>query len=122
MPSRRDCALQFDTLETRDVPDAVGIADSFDAMSSTRTYRPPLPLETVLRERAAAVGARDGAVDFQFATRDEANEAIDLLRRENCAIESLVQTSSTLEDVFVQTIGNGTPAAAPPAAGQEVTA
>jgi ABC-2 type transport system ATP-binding protein len=81
----------------------------------------PEALETVLRERASAVAARDGVVDFQFATRDEANEAIDLLRRESCAIESLAPTSSTLEDVFVRTIGNGGAVAAAPAA-REVTA
>jgi ABC-2 type transport system ATP-binding protein len=80
----------------------------------------PETLETALRERASATAPRDGLVDFQFATRDEANEAIDLLRREGCAIESLVQTSSTLEDVFVQTIGGTPPAPAP--ALQEVTA
>jgi ABC-2 type transport system ATP-binding protein len=81
----------------------------------------PEALETSLRERASAVAARDGLVDFQFATREEANDAIDLLRRESCAIESLVQTSSTLEDVFVQTIGNGGALAEKPAA-EEVTA
>jgi ABC-type uncharacterized transport system ATPase subunit len=84
----------------------------------------PEALETVLRERASAVAARDGVVDFQFASREQANEAIDLLRRENCVIESLAQTSSTLEDVFVETVGNGgaggAVAAAPAAA--EVTA
>ena len=81
----------------------------------------PEALETVLRERAAAVAARDGLVDFQFATREQANEAIDLLRRESCIIESLAPTSSTLEDVFVQTIGNGGAPADAPVAG-EVTA
>jgi ABC-2 type transport system ATP-binding protein len=81
----------------------------------------PEALETALRERAVAVGARDGVIDFQFATREHANEAIDLLRRENCAIESLSQTSSTLEDVFVRTIGNGGAVAGAPQAA-EVTA
>ena len=81
----------------------------------------PEALQTALRERASAVAARDGVVDFQFATREDANEAIDLLRRESCAIESLAQTSSTLEDVFVQTIGNGGAPAETPAV-QEVTA
>jgi len=74
----------------------------------------PEALETALRERAVAVAARDGLLDLQFATREQANEAIDLLRRENCAIESLSQTSSTLEDVFVRTIGNGGAVASAP--------
>ena len=81
----------------------------------------PEALETALRERASATAARDGLLDFQFATREQANEAIDLLRRESCAIESLAQTSSTLEDVFVQTIGNGDAVDGAPAA-REVTA
>ena len=81
----------------------------------------PEALETALRERAVGVAARDGVIDFQFATREDANEAIDLLRRENCAIEALSQTSSTLEDVFVRTIGNGGAVASEPKAA-EVTA
>jgi len=81
----------------------------------------PEALETALRERAVAVAARDGLLELQFATREQANEAIDLLRRENCAIESLSQTSSTLEDVFVRTIGNGGAAVGAPQSA-EVTA
>jgi len=34
------------------------VADSFDAMSSTRTYRPALPLETVLNEIRRCAGAQ----------------------------------------------------------------
>jgi len=71
----------------------------------------PEALETELRGKAAAVAARDDVVDFQFVTREQANEAIDLLRGGGCAIEALTPTSSTLEDVFVRTIGNGGPAA-----------
>jgi len=84
----------------------------------------PEALETALRERASAVASRDGVVDFQFASSEQANEAIDLLRGEKCAIESLVQTSSTLEDVFIQTIGGEkTPAAvSTTSTAQEVTA
>jgi ABC-2 type transport system ATP-binding protein len=82
----------------------------------------PEALESILRERAAAVSSREGLLDLQFTTRDQANEAIDLLRRESCAIESLVQTSSTLEDVFIQTIGSAGPPPVPAPAPQEVTA
>jgi hypothetical protein len=32
------------------------------------------------------------------------NSAIDLLRSEHCEIESLLPTTSTLEDVFVRTV------------------
>jgi hypothetical protein len=64
-------------------------------------------LRETLRARASAFAVRDGVADFHFGTLEDANEAIDLLRREHCPIESLAQTSSTLEEVFVKTIGNG---------------
>ena len=43
-------------------------------------------------------------VDFQFASRELVNEAVDLVRSEHCDIEALVPTTSTLEDVFVRTV------------------
>ncbi|MCZ2075008.1 MAG: ABC transporter ATP-binding protein [Bryobacterales bacterium] len=47
---------------------------------------------------------RDGFVQFQFTSREEANRAVDLLRCHGCEIESLAPTTSTLEEVFVRTI------------------
>jgi ABC-2 type transport system ATP-binding protein len=44
------------------------------------------------------------AVSFQLATLADANAALDKLRAGHSLIESLVQTSSTLEEVFVRTI------------------
>ena len=81
----------------------------------------PEALLTALKEKAAAVAQTNGFVDFQFASCELANDAIDMLRRENCEIESLAPTSSTLEDVFVRTIGNGGAADGAPKSG-EVTA
>ena len=47
------------------------VADSFDAMSSTRTYRPALPLETVLAEINRCAGAQfDPALAKIFVTLD----------------------------------------------------
>jgi hypothetical protein len=43
-------------------------------------------------------------VDLQFATREQVNEAVDLVRSQRCDIEALVPTTSTLEEVFVRTI------------------
>jgi ABC-2 type transport system ATP-binding protein len=57
-----------------------------------------------LRVKATSAAARDGMVDFQFATREQVNEAVDLVRSERCDIEALVPTTSTLEEVFVRTI------------------
>ena len=44
------------------------------------------------------------AVSFQLATLEDANAALDKLRAGHGVIESFVQTSSTLEEVFVRTI------------------
>jgi HD-GYP domain-containing protein (c-di-GMP phosphodiesterase class II) len=47
------------------------VADSFDAMSSTRTYRPSLPLETVLCEITRCAGSQfDPALAKVFITLD----------------------------------------------------
>jgi ABC-2 type transport system ATP-binding protein len=64
----------------------------------------PERLREDLTAKAGAVSARDGVVDFQFASRELVNSAIDLLRSEHCEIESLLPTTSTLEDVFVRTV------------------
>ena len=64
----------------------------------------PARLEEALLRRAAAAAVRDGLLEMQFPTREEANQAVDLLRREGCEIESLVPTTSTLEEVFMRTV------------------
>jgi len=46
----------------------------------------------------------DGTVQFLYATREEANRAVDLLRANQCEIESLARTRSTLEEVFMKTV------------------
>jgi putative nucleotidyltransferase with HDIG domain len=47
------------------------VADSFDAMSSTRTYRPALPLETVLDEIKRCAGVQfDARLAAAFVTLD----------------------------------------------------
>lgn len=51
------------------------------------------------------VASRNGTrEELQFATRAEANAALDGLRREEFEIESLVATTSRLEDVFIRTV------------------
>ena len=64
----------------------------------------PERLEQDLRAKAMAVAQRNGNVEFLFGSRDEANQAVDLLRAEHCEIESVARTSSTLEDVFVKAV------------------
>lgn len=54
--------------------------------------------------------------EYLFSTSEQANAAIDQLRLAGCLIDSLVESRSTLEDVFIDTVQQ--PAAAP----QEVLA
>ncbi len=64
----------------------------------------PETLLDELRAKATSAAARDGMVDLQFATREQVNEAVDLVRSQRGDIEALVPTTSTLEEVFVRTI------------------
>jgi ABC-2 type transport system ATP-binding protein len=64
----------------------------------------PEQLETDLRGRARAAANRNGSLRLTFATREEANAAVDQLRSARCEIENLSRTSSTLEEVFVKTV------------------
>ena len=88
----------------------VALAGKVKELTAGKGYRLsaaqiPEPIETRLRDMAAASPARDGVVEFQFASRELANQAVDLLRAGHCEIEALVPTSSTLEDVFVKALG-----------------
>lgn len=64
----------------------------------------PERLDQELRSKAKAVAQRNGSIEFLFSSREEANQAVDLLRAQYCEIEELARTSSTLEDVFVRTV------------------
>jgi len=64
----------------------------------------PEQLVEALSRNASATVSRDGLFEFQFPAREAANEAIDKLRAERCAVESVLPTTSTLEDVFMRTV------------------
>jgi len=64
----------------------------------------PERLDLDLRGRARAAAERNGNIEFIFASREEANQAVDLLRAEHCAIEAVARTNSTLEDIFVKVV------------------
>jgi ABC-2 type transport system ATP-binding protein len=64
----------------------------------------PERLEQELRAKARAVAQRNGSVEFLFGSREEANQAVDLLRAQHCEIEAVARSTSTLEDVFVRTV------------------
>jgi ABC-2 type transport system ATP-binding protein len=73
-------------------------------LTAGKGYRMTVPqvpeaLRSELAGRATATG-----VEFTFSSREEANHALDLLRAQQCEIESFIPTSSTLEEIFVKTV------------------
>jgi ABC-2 type transport system ATP-binding protein len=70
----------------------------------------PESLYEELKALASSVAQRNGLVDFQFATREITNDAVDRLRTARCLIEAIVPTTSTLEDVFVAAVNPASPA------------
>jgi ABC-2 type transport system ATP-binding protein len=64
----------------------------------------PEALATELRSNARTVSSNNGTLELLYATRDEANHAVDLMRGQGCAIEALARTRSTLEEVFMKTV------------------
>jgi ABC-2 type transport system ATP-binding protein len=64
----------------------------------------PERLQEALRARARSSALRNGNIEFVFASREEANQAVDLLRSEHCEIEAVARATSTLEEVFVKVV------------------
>ncbi len=87
----------------------VALSGKMADLTAGKGYRltvphPPEALVNELRGRATSMAVRDGLMDFQFASRESANIAVDLLRAGHCEIEALAPTTSTLEEVFVRTV------------------
>ncbi len=61
-------------------------------------------LETELRSRARTAASTNGLLQLLFATRPEANQALDLARANGCEVETFGRTRSTLEEVFMKTV------------------
>lgn len=71
----------------------------------------PERLRADLETTATSVSTRNGLLDFQFPTREQVNNALDKLRAEQCEIESLQPTTSTLEEIFVTAMTEAAPSA-----------
>jgi ABC-2 type transport system ATP-binding protein len=87
----------------------VALSGKMQDLTAGKGYRltvadAPEALLDELRAKAASMAARNGLVDFQFATRQLVNDAVDLLRAQRCEIEALSPTTSTLEEIFVRTV------------------
>ncbi len=64
----------------------------------------PERLRSDITGRAVSTLERDGAVELLFSSREQVNDAIDALRSEKFQIESIIPTTSTLEEVFVKAV------------------
>jgi ABC-2 type transport system ATP-binding protein len=87
----------------------VALSGAMAELTAGKGYRltvakPSDNLVEELRANATSLAARDGLIDLQFASRELANQAVDLARAQHCDIEALIPTTSTLEDVFVRTV------------------
>jgi ABC-2 type transport system ATP-binding protein len=87
----------------------VALAGTVEELTRGSGYRVealevPETLETELRIKARAAARNNGSLELFFATREDANGAIDLLRSNGAAVESLGRTRSTLEEVFMKTV------------------
>ena len=58
--------------------------------------------EALITELSGSVN--EGIAEFQFGTREHVNQALDQLRATGSEVESVVPTTSTLEDVFVKAL------------------
>jgi ABC-2 type transport system ATP-binding protein len=70
-------------------------------------YQVPEGIANELRLRARAFSSNNGSLRLLYATRGDANQAVDLMRSNGCEIESLGRTRSTLEEVFMKTVEGG---------------
>ena len=85
------------------------LAGNVRELTAGRGYRVtadtvPDNLAARLAQKAATGVVNNGHFEAQYLTQEDANEAIDLIRSERCHIESMIPTTSTLEDVFVNAV------------------
>ena len=64
----------------------------------------PELLETELRQRGKSFSNANGTFAVLFDNREDANQAVDLLRKEGYSIESFGRIHSSLEEVFMRTV------------------
>jgi ABC-2 type transport system ATP-binding protein len=82
-----------------------GMVKELTAGKGYRVAAVGVPEKLALECSAAAFfPARESRAEFQMATRECVNDIVDKLRAEHCQIESILPTTSTLEDVFVKAV------------------
>ena len=64
----------------------------------------PERLETELRAGSKALANLNGTGSWLYDNREDANRALDALRREGCPIEKFGRVNSSLEEIFIRTV------------------
>jgi len=64
----------------------------------------PEPVAAEVGFTASTFTVHGGTAEFHFASREAMNRALDRLRAAQCAIESVIPTTSTLEEIFVKAV------------------
>jgi ABC-2 type transport system ATP-binding protein len=87
----------------------VRLAGRVSELTANSGYRLTAPApEEALAEKIAGLAKSwsqgNGCADFQFATRDAANQAIDVLRQSGHPVEALAPARGTLEELFLETV------------------
>ncbi|MEP6715470.1 MAG: ABC transporter ATP-binding protein [Terriglobia bacterium] len=87
----------------------LALAGSVEALTQGSGYRVeglnvPETLRSEVAVGARGVSSMNGTLQLMFATREQANHAVDLLRGGQCEIETFSRTRSTLEEVFMKTV------------------
>jgi ABC-2 type transport system ATP-binding protein len=67
----------------------------------------PEPALVRIRQTGAAIMPAGNRIDVHAATREQANEVIDIVRAANGFIESMEASTSSLEDVFIRATQSG---------------
>jgi ABC-2 type transport system ATP-binding protein len=70
----------------------------------------PDAAKEALKQRGVAISPHDSGLEFRAATREESNHIIDSIRAAGGFIESMHASNISLEDVFIKTTANATPA------------
>jgi ABC-2 type transport system ATP-binding protein len=87
----------------------VALSGTVQELTSGSGYRVesigvPEGVRLALSAKARHCSATDGLLQITFETREQVNQAVDVLRSNQCEIESLARVRSTLEEVFIKTV------------------
>jgi ABC-2 type transport system ATP-binding protein len=91
----------------------LALEGKISSLTTGRGYRiaasalPSKALDEIRRLEGVSILPGADQIEFQVTSREEANELIDAIRAAGGMIESVAASSSSLEDVFIQTTESG---------------